>query len=107
MAVYITNKTVAWQVPPGRIERLFQRGAYLPPVGWGVTAHPDAGVVCMKNCRKIRKADVEQANFISQEIPVSTRGRAVAARQDHNLEVGGLTPPPATKEENRRTSTCA
>ncbi len=29
---------------------------------------------------------------------VVTRGGAVAARQAHNLEVGGSNPPPATRE---------
>jgi len=36
-SVWLTNHTVAWEIPPGRIARNFMDGIYLPPEGWQVS----------------------------------------------------------------------
>lgn len=33
---YLTNDSVAWEIPPGRIARLYLKRAYLPVQGWSV-----------------------------------------------------------------------
>lgn len=34
--IYLGTKTVAWQIPPGPIAKLYDERYYLPPEGWGV-----------------------------------------------------------------------
>ncbi len=65
MKFYLASKTVAWEIPPGRIARFYAGGLYLPPRGWAVTCKPELGVTCFKNHRKIRAKVGHQASFIS------------------------------------------
>lgn len=36
VAQYLTNGSVAWRIPPGRIANLYRDRVYEPPPGWKV-----------------------------------------------------------------------
>jgi hypothetical protein len=63
--LYLINESVAWQVPPGHIEKLFRLGAYLPPDGWKVVSRLGTEVTRPGLRPKKIHVDACQASYIS------------------------------------------
>jgi len=63
MRVWLTNKRVAWEIPPGRIARFYLRGAYVAPDGWRVTDER-AQIVDIEIQRRSQLASVMQKGLV-------------------------------------------
>lgn len=61
MNFYLSNGTVAWQIPRGRISVLYFKGAYKPPPGWEVVNQ-------RRVAKWIRQPSGELRRAISQEM---------------------------------------
>ena len=52
MRVYLANKRIAWQIPPGHIADRYYTRCYLPPQGWTVERKLPDGVEVIKPLRR-------------------------------------------------------